>query len=54
MQLSQIFEELIAIKKNPNIILPKIYEIDTELDDNGHYSEKYQTTIVVLLLNMEK
>ena len=54
MQLNQIFEELIGIKNNPNIILPKIYEIDTELDDNEKYIEKYQATIDVLLLNMEK
>ena len=54
MQLNQIFEELIGIKNNPNIILPKIYEIDTKLDDNEKYIEKYQATIDVLLLNMEK
>ena len=54
MQLNQIFEELIGIKNNPNIILPKAYEIDTELDDNEKYIEKYQATIDVLLLNMEK
>ena len=54
IQLSQIFEELIGIKNNPKIILPKIYEIDTKLDENGNYIEKYQSTIDVLLLNMKK
>ena len=53
MQLSQTLEELIGIKNNPNIILPKIYEIDSKLKKN-EYFEKYQATIDVLLLNMEK
>ena len=54
MQLNQFLEEIVGIKNNPNIIPPKIYEIDTELDENEKYNDKYQATIDVLLLNMEK
>ena len=54
MQLHQFLEEIEDIKNNPNIILPKIYEIDTKKNENEKYIEKYQATIDVLLLNMEK
>ena len=54
MQLNQFLEEIVGIKNNPNIIPPKIYEIDTDFDENGKYNDKYQATIDVLLLNMEK
>ena len=53
MQLSQILEELIGIKNNPNIILPNIYEINSDLVEDDYF-EKYQATIDILLLNMEK
>ena len=52
-EIKNLLKEIIGIGDGENTVTPKVYELDTETDDNNEFVEKFQATIDVILLKMK-
>ena len=52
-EIKNLLKEIIGIGDGENTVTPKVYEIDTETDDNNEFIKKFQATIDVILLEMK-
>ena len=52
-EIKNLLKEIIGIGDGENTVTPKVYELDTETDDNNEFIEKFQATIDVILLKMK-
>ena len=51
-QIIDVIKKTIGIAGEGINSIPKVYELDTELNEDGNFIEKFQATIDVILLNM--
>ena len=51
-QIIDIIKNTIGIGNKGITFIPKVYELDTELNNDGNFIEKFQATIDIILLRM--